>query len=118
MPALRVGQAFFHRATRREVLMLKTYIRRHSDGHMQSVSRGMRPAEAIAEYRRLLARDDLTDKPWSAILRDDLTRRTLLFSRFDLPEQRLLPSDVVDFEAVFLSDDADTATRVIVNARR
>ena len=98
--------------------MLKTYLRRHSDGHMQSVSRGLRPADALSEYRRLLARDDLAGEPWAAVLRDDIVRRTLLFSRFDLPEQRLLSTDVIDFEAVFMADDnADEATRAIVAAR-
>jgi hypothetical protein len=51
---------------------------------------------AIAEYRRLLARDDLAGEPWAAVLRDDVFRRTVLFSRFDRPQQRLLPYDALD----------------------
>ena len=98
--------------------MLKSYLRRHSDGQMLSVSRGLRAAEAIAEYRRLLARDDLAGEPWAAVLRDDITRRTLLFSRFDRDDQRLLPADPIDFEAVFMIDSADDATRAIIAARK
>ena len=99
-------------------MSLKTYLRRHGDGQMQSVSRGLRPAEAIAEYRRLLARDDLAGQSWSAVLRDDLTRRTLLFSRFDRDDQRLLPSDALDWEWIFSTDlGPDDAVRAMVERR-
>jgi hypothetical protein len=88
---------------------------------MQSVSRGQSPAQAIAEYRRLLARDDLAGEPWAAVLRDDLLGRTLLFSRFDSPEQRLLPSDTIDLQRVFQSvdsrHDADAIVSGIVSER-
>ncbi len=99
-------------------MSLKTYLRRHGDGQMQSVSRGLRPAEAIAEYRRLLSRADLAGESWSAVLRDDLTRRTLLFSRFDLYEQRLIQTDVLDWEWIFNNDlGPDEAVRAIVEQR-
>lgn len=98
--------------------MLKTYLRRHSDGRMDSVTRGQAPREALAEYRRLLARDDLDGEPWAAVLRDDISRRTLLFSRFDRAEQCLLPADEIEFEAVFMADSADEATAAIIASRK
>lgn len=82
------------------------------------MTRGMSPASALREYRLLLAREDLVGKPYAAVLRDELVGRTLLFSRFDKPSQRLLPTDEIDLAAVMLSDlDADTATRRIVADR-
>lgn len=100
------------------MIAFKTYIRRHGDGQMLSVTRGLRPTEALAEFRRLLARDDLSGDQCAAVLRDDLTRRTLLYSRFDGADQRLLPTDQINFESVFMADNnADDATRAIVAAR-
>jgi hypothetical protein len=99
--------------------VLKTYLRRYSDGRMQSVTRGLRPPEAIVEFRRLLARDDLAGEEWAAILRDDIGRRTLLFSRFDIDEQRLMPDDTLDWEWIFMSEDGpDDTVRAIVARRR
>lgn len=97
---------------------MKTYLRRHGDGMMLSISRGLRLTEAIAEYRRLLDRSDLIGQPWSAVLRDEVDQRTLLFSRFDFDDQRLLAFDLIDLEEVFMSDEgSDEVTRAIVANR-
>lgn len=86
---------------------------------MEVITRGLSHTKAIDEYRRLLARDDLAGEPWSAVLRCDLSRRTLLLSRFDLPERRLLPDDKIDFQAIYLSpENADETTLAIVAARK
>lgn len=85
---------------------------------MVSVSRGLGASEALEEYRRLLARDDLVGKPWAAVLRHDGLRRTLLFSRFDMEEQRLLPTDQIDIIVLLeRREDADQAVARIVSMR-
>lgn len=87
---------------------------------MESVTKGLTPEAALAEYRRLLARDDLAGQPWAAVLRNERAPVTVLYSRFDLPEQRLLPSDAIDLNAAIEAvrrGGADEATREIVAAR-
>lgn len=101
--------------------MFKTYLRRHSDGRMENVTMRLPPDAALTEYRRLLARDDLAGQPWAAVLRDELHPVTVLFSRFDVPDQRLLSSDEIDLiaTAIRAADvGSDCITRQIVEARR
>jgi hypothetical protein len=85
---------------------------------MLSVSDALSVDAALVEFRRLLSRRDLDDHECAAVLRDNVTRRTLLFSRFDLSEQRLLQDDQIDLERVFSSNQtADEMTQNIVASR-
>lgn len=96
--------------------MYKTYLRQHSDGKMESVTRGLDPASALTEYKRLLARDDLIGEKWAAVLRDDVLRKTIYFSRFDREDQRLVPSDDLDL-ILHGGLDTDSMTREIIYRR-
>lgn len=101
--------------------MFKTYLRCHDGGRMECVSRGLAPQDALPAFRHLLARDDLAGQPWGVVLRDEWSRVTVLYSRFDTPAQRLLPTDAIDLmvlmENAGTSANADILTRQIVSDR-
>lgn len=95
--------------------MYSVYLRWHDDSQViEQQTRTGDAGAALAAYRALLARD-LDGQKVAAVLRDQGAGRTLLFSRFDMPEQRLRQDDTIVTEQ--LLDDADTATRAIVAAR-
>lgn len=95
--------------------MYSVYLRRH-DGSLGEKTRTGTPDAALAAFRDLLDRRDLDGEPIAAVLRDQLHGRTLLFSRFDMPQQRLLPTDWIDMDALD-GASADNATCAIVTAR-
>lgn len=95
--------------------MYSVYLRRH-DGSLGEKTRTSAPDAALAAFRDLLDRRDLDGEPVAAVLRDQLHQRTLLFSRFDMPHQRLLPTDWIDMDALD-GASADGATCAIVAAR-
>ncbi len=96
--------------------LYSVYLRGH-DGRISDQTKTGTPATAVAAFRTLLARRDLDGEPLAVVLRDQRQTRTLLYSRFDLPVQQLLPDDRIDLDHL-TSEVADIATSAIVRARQ
>lgn len=97
--------------------MYSTYIRWHGETRgMEGQTRTGDAAAALTAFRALLGRRDLDGEKAGVVLRDQARGRTLLFSRFDMPDQQLLPDDPIgSLDRAWV--DADSDTRAIVAAR-
>jgi len=65
--------------------MWKADIRWHDGGRLDDRMLTASGADALAHFRRLLAREDLIGQPCAARLVSPITRGSIYFSRFDLP---------------------------------
>lgn len=97
--------------------MYSVYLRWHDD--VRPIEHQTRTGDwdqAVAAFRALLGRRELDGERAAVVLRDQRRARTLLFSRFDIADQRMMPGDPIpppDHDW----GQADVTTRAIVTAR-
>lgn len=79
-------------------MIWKSDLRRHEDGRLSDRYTGPSLEDAVAHFRRLLARGDLIGQPLAARLVSPLTRRAVYWSRFDraLGDGRIHPDAPLD----------------------